>query len=141
MSHIQKPKMFRGQSLPGDGFGFVSGKKSLGDQEDSVLDEALRDHLNRARRLAHLIAERAAGTATSADDDVSGDDDGVEELFEAHPTKYTERFVFNTAGLKDCYFVGHTNTDVDSVSGAIAAAELFDGIATRSEKEVNGEIK
>jgi manganese-dependent inorganic pyrophosphatase len=43
--------------------------------------------------------------------------------------------------LRDCIFVGHVNTDLDSIAGAICAAELFGGIAARSEKKLNGEIE
>lgn len=49
--------------------------------------------------------------------------------------------------LHGCVFVGHTNTDMDSVASAIAAAELYQGTAARSAaggddpRDVNGEIK
>jgi len=43
--------------------------------------------------------------------------------------------------LRRCIFVGHVNTDVDSVAGAICAAELFGGTAARAEEKVNGEIE
>lgn len=42
--------------------------------------------------------------------------------------------------LEGCLFVGHCKTDLDSVAGAIGAAHLWNGIATRAEEEVNGEI-
>ncbi|CAD7932726.1 unnamed protein product [Amoebophrya sp. A120] len=42
--------------------------------------------------------------------------------------------------LKGCIFVGHINTDLDSVAGAIGAAALFDGIPAISENKLNGEI-
>lgn len=42
--------------------------------------------------------------------------------------------------LQGCIFVGHAKTDLDSVAGAIGAAHLWKGIATRAEREVNGEI-
>eukprot|EP00397_Hematodinium_sp_SG-2012_P015809 GEMP01016110.1.p1 GENE.GEMP01016110.1~~GEMP01016110.1.p1 ORF type:complete len:510 (+),score=115.68 GEMP01016110.1:175-1704(+) len=42
--------------------------------------------------------------------------------------------------LKGVIFVGHINTDLDSVAGAISAAELFGGIAAISEENLNGEI-
>eukprot|EP00392_Amoebophrya_sp_AT5.2_P003509 g3514.t1 len=43
--------------------------------------------------------------------------------------------------LKGCIFVGHVNTDLDSVAGAIGAAALFDGIPAISERKLNGEIQ
>jgi len=40
--------------------------------------------------------------------------------------------------LKDAVFVGHINTDLDSVAGAIAGADLFGGVAAVSEENLNG---
>lgn len=42
--------------------------------------------------------------------------------------------------LEGCLFVGHAKTDLDSIAGAIGGAYLFGGIATRAERELNGEI-
>merc|ERR1712066_528238 len=42
--------------------------------------------------------------------------------------------------LRNCIFVGHTNTDLESIAGAICAAELFRGQPARSEEDFNGEI-
>lgn len=42
--------------------------------------------------------------------------------------------------LQGCIFVGHVKSDLDSIAGAIGAAYLWGGIATRPEEEVNGEI-
>jgi len=47
---------------------------------------------------------------------------------------------FTTGFLKGAVFVGHVNTDMDSISGAIGAAHLFGGTAARSEQNYNGEI-
>jgi len=60
---------------------------------------------------------------------------------EVHPTRDVEAETFAASGLKGCLSVGHTNTDTDSIGSAIGAAFLFDGVATRSEKDVNGEIE
>lgn len=43
--------------------------------------------------------------------------------------------------LRECIFVGHVNTDLDSIAGAICAADLFGGIAARAEDKLNGEIE
>lgn len=43
--------------------------------------------------------------------------------------------------LKGCLFIGHLKTDLDSIAGAIGAAHLFSGIACKSEKKLNTEIK
>ncbi len=65
---------------------------------------------------------------------------------EKHPTAMVERFSMASCGLQGCVFVGHTNTDMDSVASAIGAAELYKGTAARSAaggdnpRQVNGEI-
>eukprot|EP00930_Biecheleria_cincta_P040605 TRINITY_DN27815_c0_g1_i1.p1 TRINITY_DN27815_c0_g1~~TRINITY_DN27815_c0_g1_i1.p1 ORF type:complete len:569 (+),score=126.62 TRINITY_DN27815_c0_g1_i1:70-1707(+) len=55
----------------------------------------------------------------------------------------SESFVedtFNRSALKNCIFVGHANTDLDSIAGAICGAELFRGVPARSEESFNGEV-
>jgi len=47
---------------------------------------------------------------------------------------------YTYARLRGCVFVGHVNTDLDSIAGAVGAAELFGGVACRSEDGLNGEI-
>ncbi len=89
----------------------------------SAYDKAILANTIEAEKLATQIRARADGT-----------DD------ESHPTRDVEIHALETNGLRDCYYVGHKNTDVDSVASAIGAADLFEGIATRSEVEVNGEI-
>mmetsp|Transcript_4156 Transcript_4156/g.6136 ORF Transcript_4156/g.6136 Transcript_4156/m.6136 type:complete len:361 (+) Transcript_4156:75-1157(+) len=42
--------------------------------------------------------------------------------------------------LKDCIFVGHTNTDLDSIAGAIAASHLFGGVPARAS-DINTETE
>mmetsp|Transcript_68416 Transcript_68416/g.135184 ORF Transcript_68416/g.135184 Transcript_68416/m.135184 type:complete len:647 (-) Transcript_68416:240-2180(-) len=49
---------------------------------------------------------------------------------------FVSRFVTDN----DCVFVGHVNTDLDSIAGAIGAAALFGGVAARAEEDYNGEI-
>lgn len=48
---------------------------------------------------------------------------------------------FVSSALKGAVFVGHVNTDMDSIAGAIGAAALYKGTATKAEMELNGEIK
>jgi manganese-dependent inorganic pyrophosphatase len=48
---------------------------------------------------------------------------------------------FMRSQLRNCIFVGHVNTDLDSIAGAICAAELFGGVAARAEDKYNGEIE
>lgn len=42
--------------------------------------------------------------------------------------------------LGGCVFIGHLNTDLDSIAGAIGAAELYGGIPARAHDVVNTEI-
>ena len=42
--------------------------------------------------------------------------------------------------LRGATFVGHINTDLDSIAGAIGAANLYDGVAAKAQAELNGEI-
>ena len=42
--------------------------------------------------------------------------------------------------LKGALFVGHVKTDLDSIAGAIGGACLWQGTATRAERDLNGEI-
>jgi len=41
--------------------------------------------------------------------------------------------------FENCIFVGHINTDLDSVAGAIGAAELYGGVPAVSQKDLNTE--
>ena len=43
--------------------------------------------------------------------------------------------------LKGCVFVGHLNTDLDSVAGAIGAAELYGGTPALAQRVLNTEIE
>ena len=59
-----------------------------------------------------------------------------------HPTGYIETLAASVSVPPGCLFVGHTNTDLDSVGGAVGAAELYDGRACIAQppQELNGEI-
>ena len=52
---------------------------------------------------------------------------------------FIERFAVGRI-LRGATFVGHINTDLDSIAGAIGAANLYDGTAAKAQKELNGEI-
>ena len=56
----------------------------------------------------------------------------AEEGIDKHPTAMVERFAMGSCQLEGCVFVGHTNTDMDSVASAIGAAQLYKGAAARS---------
>ena len=58
----------------------------------------------------------------------------AEEDIGQHPTAMVERFAAQSCNLTGCVFVGHTNTDMDSVASAIGGAHLFRGVACRSER-------
>jgi len=54
-----------------------------------------------------------------------------------------ESFVEDTfmrSQLRNAIFVGHVNTDLDSIAGAVGAAELYRGQPARAEGDLNGEI-
>ncbi len=112
------------RSLPGGGRGFADLSSYDPDTQKSDLDKALQEHLLEAEIMAEKIKARAHRT------------DG-----EHHPTAELEEMLMETYGMNGCYFIGHTNTDMDSIASAIGGASLFNGVATRSEREVNGEIE
>ncbi|EKU21165.1 manganese-dependent inorganic pyrophosphatase, partial [Nannochloropsis gaditana CCMP526] len=92
-------------------------------QDPSELAEAQEKYWSWASSLARKLDERAS--VSSLDD---------------HPTAEIERSTAVVNGLEGCIFVGHTNTDMDSVASAIGAAYLFNGTAARAEESLNGEI-
>eukprot|EP01097_Dermamoeba_algensis_P004589 TRINITY_DN2976_c0_g1_i1.p1 TRINITY_DN2976_c0_g1~~TRINITY_DN2976_c0_g1_i1.p1 ORF type:complete len:461 (+),score=99.65 TRINITY_DN2976_c0_g1_i1:52-1434(+) len=59
------------------------------------------------------------------------------ELSEAEDKKLLS---FKRAYLKAATWVGHTNTDMDSIASAIGAAHLFEGTAARASEKLNGEV-
>lgn len=52
---------------------------------------------------------------------------------------FIERFTVSRI-LRGATFVGHVNTDLDSIAGAIGAANLYQGTAAKAQRELNGEI-
>eukprot|EP00516_Mucochytrium_quahogii_P005516 CAMPEP_0203752024 /NCGR_PEP_ID=MMETSP0098-20131031/6004_1 /ASSEMBLY_ACC=CAM_ASM_000208 /TAXON_ID=96639 /ORGANISM=" , Strain NY0313808BC1" /LENGTH=452 /DNA_ID=CAMNT_0050642005 /DNA_START=134 /DNA_END=1489 /DNA_ORIENTATION=+ len=111
-------------SLPGQGFGFLDASTYDSDATSSDIDTALASHLVQAREMASKLAARMNRT------------DG-----EDHPTADTDSFVKETYALANCIYIGHLNTDTDSIASAVGAAYLFGGIPARSERQVNGEIR
>jgi len=121
------PPMRKQNSLPGEGTGFLWRSSFLDanvHEDDSSYTKAIENFTTEAHKLADKLRSRADGTDN-----------------ETHPTRYVERQTFSANCLGGCLTVGHTNTDTDSIGSAIGAAVLFNGTATRSEKEVNGEIE
>ena len=128
-------------SLPGGGTGFLDANDEAYEQAKALsqmrgdgtreIDTALDQHRREARALAEAIMERADSLERDGGDGSK------------HPTAFAERRCFSTylEGPPDgCYFVGHTNTDMDSVAAAIGGAHLFGGVACRSERSLNGEV-
>lgn len=58
---------------------------------------------------------------------------------ESKAEAFIERFAVSSI-LRGATFVGHINTDLDSVAGAISAANLYQGTAAKAQEELNGEI-
>uniref|UniRef100_A0A7S1NB72 inorganic diphosphatase n=1 Tax=Eutreptiella gymnastica TaxID=73025 RepID=A0A7S1NB72_9EUGL len=97
----------------------------------SRLDAALQEFSQEVEDIYQALAQRAAeGHAKGAD--------GAR----AHPTAYIENLVLSMTLPPGCLYVGHTNTDLDSVAGAVGAAELYDGRACLAQppEQLNGEI-
>ena len=90
--------------------------------ECSAVDGAISQYSAEVDALAQSLRERASRGADK-------NADGVR----AHPTAYVERLTQAISLPAGCLFVGHTNTDLDSVGGAVGAAELYDGRATLAQ--------
>ena len=121
----------RSSSLPGGGFGFLSEDDATYAQVKSLerttscsireIDAALDGHRKEARAL-----RGSDRTGKSIEGSQHG---GTADLGIRHPTAFAEARCFSTYIPSGCIFVGHTNTDMDSVASAIGAAHLFDGVA------------
>jgi len=111
-------------------------------------DETDRDHQSTTSETS-LAAETTtppASPSSSSVASVSGDDSPDTASSVVLNTKsieenFLEMFATESI-LDDAFFVGHVNTDADSVCGAIAAAYLFNGTPLISEpaSSLNGEI-
>lgn len=126
----EETSLARQASLPGQGMTL----NEWGSLEQSELDIARTRYLTWARALATQLQARAKYLGDNNSTAMSEGD-------LLHPTGLVERSVLDVNGLQGCIFVGHTNTDMDSVATAIAAAYLYDGIAARAERDINGEIQ
>lgn len=85
----------------------------------SNLDEAVEQHGPPAEQLI----ERAA--------------DGVDHRDAAQAAAWRSK----VNALKGCVYIGHTNTDMDSIGSALACAELYGGTAARATDNYNNEIR
>lgn len=101
-------------------------------QLKSAIDIAMEEYASEVENIAASLRRRAQETAEAKD--AAG--------HREHPTAYVENLVANVSVPKGCLMVGHINTDMDSVGGAVAAAQLYDGVATLAEPvhTLNGEI-
>lgn len=110
-------------SLPGNNLGFLRPRSA--DDGDSALEDALAKHRQEASELAQALLDRQ---------------DTIESADMHNPEAFAEKHCHSTYLPSGCYYFGHVNTDMDSVASAIGAAYLFDGVACRSERSLNGEI-
>jgi manganese-dependent inorganic pyrophosphatase len=86
------------------------------------------------RRQSSLVEnETPLSTAVSSN---SGQDLFLELIKERDET---EILSYRISSLQNCVWVGHTNTDMDSIGSAIGAALLFNGIASKASEQLNGE--
>jgi manganese-dependent inorganic pyrophosphatase len=100
-------------------------------REESSLDKAYALFSNEVEAVAEALKQRAVeGVQTRVDGE------------RLHPTAYIEMLTAEISLPAGCLFVGHTNTDLDSVGGAVGAAELYDGRAclAQAPQDLNGEI-
>ena len=87
-------------------------------REESGLDKAYALFSSEVEAVAEALKQRAVeGVQTRVDGE------------RLHPTAYIEMLTAKISLPAGCLFVGHTNTDLDSVGGAVGAAELYDGRA------------
>lgn len=158
----EQERMFKKRAsrmIPGEAALVQSAQATFdGEQEGTHFTFANRAHW------AHFKA-LLKSTATDTDEDVSGPcvlheletetdralrsyEDIIQNILETferrgeEPTQeaFLEDMYVSSALQGGVVFVGHVCTDLDSVAGAVGAAQLFGGIAARSELELNGEI-
>ena len=98
----------------------------------SELDRAMSEFQQEVEAVASSLKERSKATAMARTS--SGG--------RKHPTAYIEQLTASVSVPRGCLFVGHINTDMDSVGGAVGAAELYGGRACLAQppKDLNGEI-
>eukprot|EP00941_MAST-03F_sp_MAST-3F-sp1_P006003 g6003.t1 len=59
---------------------------------------------------------------------------------DSHKSRVVPEYIF-VPDLDDCIFTGHTNTDLDSVACAVAAADLYKGGVAALSSEINSETE
>ena len=98
----------------------------------SAIDRAVREFSAEVDSVAEQLKRRAAASAGARTDDGA----------RLHPTAFLEQLTASVSVPAGCLFVGHINTDMDSVGGAVGAAELYNGRACLAQPpaELNGEI-
>ena len=96
------------------------------------MDRAMGEFRLEADAVAASLKQRSSESADSRNADGS----------RAHPTAYLENLCAAVSVPRGCLFVGHINTDMDSVGGAVGAAELYGGRACLAQPpgDLNGEI-
>eukprot|EP00929_Paragymnodinium_shiwhaense_P056780 TRINITY_DN28431_c0_g1_i1.p1 TRINITY_DN28431_c0_g1~~TRINITY_DN28431_c0_g1_i1.p1 ORF type:complete len:537 (+),score=107.40 TRINITY_DN28431_c0_g1_i1:71-1612(+) len=116
---------------------------------------ATREHWEDMQALLHKTAEIVAEKGEDHGQEATEVDYALEaydeittkillELKEHAKKPKVEGFLEETyvrPAIEGCIFVGHLATDLDSIAGAIGAAELYGGVACKSEAVLNGEIK
>jgi manganese-dependent inorganic pyrophosphatase len=110
------------------------------------MDEVL-SHVQSAQSAAVASAAEAVAAPAGKSDAPSSDQikGFAQELMrtasrgQSKAEAFIERFAVSRI-LRGATFVGHINTDLDSIAGAIGAANLYEGTAAKAQKELNGEI-
>lgn len=120
----------------------------------SAFHFANREHWQHFQELLRQVAEIDSSSGNNSGE-LETETDHAVAMYDAVTTQVMESLkrhavapkaeafiedTFVNPALKGCVFVGHLAKDLDSIAGAMGAAELFNGIATKSEPELNGEI-
>lgn len=99
-----------------------------------------------AKKRARTESQERSEDADSTTSGCGSPEDSVEEESSSpkiDTSRISDHFLEHFATesiLNGAVFVGHVNTDTDSVAGAISAAYLFNGTPAISEANLNGEI-
>ena len=100
--------------------------------QQSEIDRAMDEFRSEINAVATSLKERSRATAMAR----------MPNGARKHPTAYIEQLTAAVSVPRGCLFVGHINTDMDSVGGAVGAAELYGGRACLAQPpaQLNGEI-
>ena len=118
--------------------GNKSSQKQSGNAKSAKSGTHLQEHDRELKELIHAARDSEAQAIMLADLEKAARKSADGRAYEEATTAHFQLSIMQQ--LSDCIFVGHINTDLDSVAGAIGAACLFGGTPAISEENLNGEI-